>query len=266
MFTFIVDFLIMTKRKISILLLLIIALSLSKQYWIGNHYNFEGSIKFLNKYAQHRVPFKRNEALSVFAKKISHFQQNLLREKKKTIEKRENKIVNRQQEIINQLIKNGDVKCNRETSDFGLTILPSNIQLEKNGLNLTQPKFPLSVISQGKHIYFQIVVTAYKEIDYIELEFLNSTNESIQCYLGDYVYCNPSPYFNKSKLYQDPLFPFEKKDDVFKIDRKNNPIKQESSYPIWVKLEQPEATNNLQFKITVNKKHQSILESSISSS
>lgn len=227
----------MRYKEHCIILLILFVISLSKTYIGFDTFSLSNTISNINLAANKRVPFKRNESVSNLAAKISLFQKKIIGEKEAKQGSEKNKIVARQQKIITQLIKDKLLICDKKTSNFGLTILPSDIQLDKDGNNLPQPRFPLSVTSQGKITYFQLIITAYEDINSLELEFSNSNNQTIECFLGDYVYCNPSPFFNISKWYQDPVFPFIKKDEKFTISRKEHPLKESSSYPIWVRFE-----------------------------
>lgn len=257
----------MKHKKYCIILLILFIISLSKTYIGFDTFSLSTTISSINLAANKRIPFKRNKSISNLAKNISLFQKKIIGKKVAQQGNKKNKIVARQQKIINQFIKEKQLICDKKTSNFGLTILPSDIQLKKNGNNLPQPRFPLSVTSQGKITYFQLIITAYEDINSLELEFSNSNNQTIECFLGDYVYCNPSPFFNISKWYQDPVFPFTKKDGKFTITRKEKPLEEYSSYPIWIRFEGGLDTvmlnckikskglteNNIQTKITITK-------------
>jgi hypothetical protein len=251
----------MGKRGFLIIILVIISIGIIKQNWTNNNSNLRGLIVHFNKAASERTPFKRNEKLTQFAQEISRFQKSIIGQWVKSNEVKKNNIVDRQQKIINQLITNGTVKCNQKSSNFGLTILPSDIQLNKNGDNLTQPHFPLLITSKGKYTYFQLIITAYEDLSITEVKFTETKNESIECYLGDYVYCSPSPYFNKTKWYQDPLFPFKKQGNTFSLNNKS--IKKGSSYPIWVKLKQVNNPEILQCEVKISGQSKCVIQTSI---
>ena len=85
----------------------------------------------------------------------------------------------------------------------------------------------------------------------------------IECYLGDYVLCTPSPYFNETKWYQDPLFPFIKKNNKFKISRNFKPLKKNESYPIWVSIKQNTDELTLNCKVTVSGQSKSSFQTKI---
>jgi hypothetical protein len=251
----------MGKQGILIILLVIISIGISKTYLMNSNLNLLGVITYFNKAASKRTPFKREESLTDFAKEISNFQKKIINKKVNSKTEAENDIVNRQQKIINQLIQNGKLKCDQKNSLFGLTILPSDIQLNKNGDNLPQPRFPLSVTTNGKNTYFQLIITAYEDINSIEVKFTETKNSSIECYLGDYVLCSPSPYFNKTKWYQDPLFPFKKQGNYFSIT--NKLIKKGSSYPVWIKLKQGNNPEILQCEVKICGQRKCAIQTSI---
>lgn len=251
-------------RKRSILILAaIFSLSLLKTTWQCKVYNLTYVINKINFSASRRVPFKRSETLTKIANEISVFQQIIQGNSELEIESEENEIIKRQQKIITKLIKDKKVLCNKETTNFGLTILPADIQLDIKGTNLPPPIFPLSVTSKGKQTFFQLIVSSYEDINKLELEFTSNNKQSIECYLGDYVYCNPSPYYNKGKWYQDPLFPFEKIKNKFKLNRKKNPLKKGDSFPIWIKLKQSSKGLILNCKVTMTGKTKSSITTTI---
>lgn len=210
------------------------------------NYGINTTITNINIYASKRVPFKKNENLVSIGRKISDFQKKIFL-KKDVIKssKKDNSIALRQKRIINSLIKENRLTCNQSYSNFGLTTLPNHIQTERNGTNLTQPYFPIEAESNGKKNYIQLVITAYENLQSLEIKFNGLNSNSIECFLGDYVFCNPSPYFNNAKWYQDPVFPFDRKNNVFQI---KHAIKKFNSYPIWLRID--DIPKSLNFEIS----------------
>ena len=253
----------MSKKLYILLFFIVFTISLVKSIWNENIISLPNTIKIINTSASRRIPFERKKEFTQIAQKISNFQKKIIGNKVKEVKVQENKIILRQQKIINQLIRKGEIKCNSEKCNFGLTILPSDVQLDIQGSNLPQPNFPLSVTSKGKNTYFQLVISAYEDINNIKIEFVEEQNESIECYLGDYVYCSLSPYFNTNKWYQDPLLPFEKKNNTFEIIRNIKPIKKGDSFPIWVKLNQTTNKLKLNCKLTITGTSESIISTTI---
>ena len=145
----------MKHKNYCIILLFLFIISLSKTYIGFDNFSLSNTISNINLAASKRIPFKRNKAISNIATNISVFQKKIIGKKVSKQENNKNEIVDRQQKIIYQFIKEKQLICDKKTSNFGLTILPSDIQLEKNGKNLPKPRFPLSVKSQGKITYLQ---------------------------------------------------------------------------------------------------------------
>lgn len=243
----------MEKRTIHIgIVLIVVVFGFFKDSISVQSFSLQHTIKKINLIAAQRTPFKRNSKLTEIATGISDFQNNFRKEKVKADTQIDYRLINRQQEIMSELVKENSVIYDQISPNFGLTILPAETQLDQNGKNLPQPEFPLTVTCQGKNSYFQLVITAYEDINSLKIEFPTSNTNDIECFLGDYVFCDPSPYFNKPQWYQDPLFPMSKAGNSFLIDRTNNPIKKGLSYPIWVKINANSTAKSFKVNVEVS--------------
>lgn len=225
----------MNKKQAIFIIFLSIAFSIGKS-WIGLDYvNIKTARTQINHVASKKVPFQRLEVLTSVAQKIHAFQNSLYNPSPKVEEDTKSDIIERHKKITYSLIAEEKVKASSPNSSFGLTALPFHFQLEIDGSNLPQPEYPLQFQTDKKVCYIQIALTAYERIDQIEIEISKTSEQNIKCFLGDYVYCSPSPYFSKGKLYQDPAFPFKQKNNTFFIE-KSTPIKAGNSHPIWIQI------------------------------